>query len=128
MNQNKKKIKFTFGQMFMAVIVLLLAIGLVLNYLSLHNLTAKINEANNTYTKLSAENAALDQEILKQVNFSNIDQLAAEIGMVKVEPYQIQYVNIEGNDIMTSSKAEADQGGLVDNIVRSFSIVVEYLR
>lgn len=126
---SKNKIKLTFGQVFMAIIVLLLAAGLVLNYLSLHEVSADLQEATKTSEKLQTQNEALYREIEKQVNFSNIDELATDrLGMVKLESYQIRYVDIVEEDSMTAKQAESEKGGLMDTVIRSFSILVEYLK
>ena len=46
--------------------------------------------------------------------------------MVKVQNYQIRYVDIVEADSM--SAVQAEENGLMNNIVRSFSILVEYLK
>lgn len=123
------KVKISFGQVLMVIVVLALAAGLVLNYLSLHEVSADCIEANKTYEKLCAQEQALNRRIEEQVNFSNIDQLATErLGMVKLESYQIRYVNIVEADSMSAVQAKEDQNGLVNNIVRGFNILVEYLK
>ena len=123
----KTKFKLSFNQIFMVVVVLVLAAGLVINYLSLHEVSADLIEANKTYEKLVTQGEVLKHQIEQQVNFSNIDQLATErLGMVKVQNYQIRYVDIVEADSM--SAVQAEESGLMNNIVRSFSILVEYLK
>lgn len=123
----KTKFKLSFNQIFMVVVVLVLAAGLVINYLSLHEVSADLIEANKTYEKLVTQGEVLKHQIEQQVNFSNIDQLATErLGMVKVQNYQIRYVDIVEADSM--SAVQAEENGLMNNIVRSFSILVEYLK
>ena len=123
----KTKFKLSFNQIFMVVVVLVLAAGLVINYLSLHEVSADLIEANKTYEKLVTQGEVLKHQIEQQVNCSNIDQLATErLGMVKVQNYQIRYVDIVEADSM--SAVQAEENGLMNNIVRSFSILVEYLK
>ncbi len=124
---SKKRI--TFGQIFMVIVVLALSAGLVMNYLSLHEVSADLIKANETYEKMVNHGEALNRRIEEQVNFNNIDQLATErLGMVKLESYQIRYVDIVEADTMTAVQTEENQNGLMNNIVRSFSILVEYLK
>ena len=124
---SKKRI--TFGQIFMVIVVLALSAGLVMNYLSLHEVSADLIKANETYEKMVNHGEALNHRIEEQVNFNNIDQLATErLGMVKLESYQIRYVDIVEADTMTAVQTEENQNGLMNNIVRSFSILVEYLK
>ena len=123
----KTKFKLSFNQIFMVVVVLVLAAGLVINYLSLHEVSADLIEANKTYEKLVTQGEVLKHQIEQQVNFSNIDQLATErLGMVKVQNYQIRYVDIVEADSM--SAVQTEENGLMNNIVRSFSILLEYLK
>lgn len=113
----------------MGIVVFALAVGLVLNYLSLNKVSRDLRNANKEYEQLVNEEKTLNYEITKQVSFSNIEQLAGDrLGMVKVEPYQIQYINFNEEDSITAASLEEDNNGLVDNLVASFNILVEYLK
>lgn len=128
MKQNKKgKFHISFSGMLCGVVVIGLAIGLVINYLSLNEVSAELTAAKNTYETLSGQEKSLNYEIEKQVNFTNIDQLAARVGMVKLQPSQIQYIDIVQVDNMSARK-ELKDDTLVKNIVASFNILVEYLK
>lgn len=128
MKQNKKgKFHISLSGVLCGVVVIGLAIGLVINYLSLNEVSAKLTAAGNTYETLSGQEKSLNYEIEKQVNFTNIDQLAARVGMVKLQPSQIQYIDIEQADNMSVRKEQKDDT-LVKNIVASFNILVEYLK
>lgn len=125
--REKKKMRISFGGIVCGLVVVALAIGLIINYLSIHELSVQINRAETEYSRLVSEQKTLDFEIEQQVNFTNIDQLAAEIGMVKMQPYQIQYVDLVETDTMNAYKSDNDTG-LVQDIVASFNILVEYLK
>ncbi len=128
MQKTQKKFKISFGQVLMGVIVLALSIGLVLNYVSLNEVSAELSSATDRYEKLRSEEESLKYEITQQVNPENIEQLASELNMVKLEPYQIRYFDIVEADSMSTSLAEDEQNGLLDGIVYSFNILVEYLK
>ena len=124
------KIKLNIGQIILGVIVLALALGLVINQLTLNEVSAKLNSATKQYERLVSEGEELQRDIEEQVNFSNIDQLATErLNMVKLEPYQIQYIDVVESDSMSATLANEEQDeGLMDAIVYSFNILVEYLK
>ncbi len=123
------KIKLTFGRILAGIVVLALSIGLVLNYLTLNEVSAELNRATKEHEKLVSRGDSLGYQIEQQVGFNNIDELAGELGMVKLQSYQVQHVDIKENDTMTAAMADHDQNeGLVDNIVASFNILVEYLK
>ena len=128
MRKTQKKFKISFGQILMGVVVLALAIGLVLNYVSLNEVSAELSAAENRYEKLVSQGASLEYEIKQQVNSTNVEQLASELNMVKLEPYQIRYFDIVEADSMSTTLAEDEQNGLLDGIVYSFNILVEYLK
>lgn len=128
MQKSQMKIKLSFGQVLLGLVVLALAIGLVLNYVSLNEVSAKLTSANNQYEKLVSQGESLEYEIKQQVNSTNVDELASELNMVKLESYQVRYFDIVEADSMSTTLANDEQNGLLDGIVYSFNILVEYLK
>lgn len=128
MQKSQMKIKLSFGQVLLGLVVLALAIGLVLNYVSLNEVSAKLTSANNQYEKLVSQGESLEYEIKQQVNSTNVDELASELNMVKLESYQVRYFDIVEADSMSTTLADNEQNGLLDGIVYSFNILVEYLK
>lgn len=129
MGKKAGKIKITFKAVLGGFVVMALAIGLVFNYVSLNEVSAKLNAANNEYDQLVSREKALSYEIGQKVNFKNIEQLATErLGMVKLESYQVQHVDLVEADNMSVSGVEDNNGGLMNNIIASFNILVEYLK
>ena len=128
MQKSQMKIKLSFGQVLLGLVVLALAIGLVLNYVSLNEVSAKLTSANNQYEKLVSQGESLEYEIKQQVNSTNVDELASELNMVKLESYQVRYFDIVEADSMSTTLADDEQNGLLDGIVYSFNILVEYLK
>lgn len=128
MQKSQTKNKISFGQILLGFVVLALAIGLVLNYLSLNEVSAKLTNANNRYEKLVSQGESLEYEIKQQVNSTNVEQLAAGLNMVKLESYQVRYFDIVEADSMSTTLANDERNGLLDGIVYSFNILVEYLK
>ena len=127
-NKPSKKIHITLGGVLCGLIVVALSLGMIFNYLSLNEVSAKLCAANKKYDTLVGEEKALSFEVEKQVNFTNIDKLATErLGMVKLQPHQVQYVTLTEADTMTV-KENGNENALVSNLVASFNILVEYLK
>ena len=127
-NKSSKKIHITLGGVLCGLIVVALSLGMIFNYLSLNEVSAKLCAANKKYDTLVGEEKALSFEVEKQVNFTNIDKLATErLGMVKLQPHQVQYVTLTEADTMTV-KENGNENALVSNLVASFNILVEYLK
>ncbi len=128
MQKSQTKNKISFGQILLGLVVLALAIGLVLNYVSLNEVSAKLTNANNRYEKLVSQGESLEYEIKQQVNSTNVEELAAGLNMVKLESYQVRYFDIVEADSMSTTLANDERNGLLDGIVYSFNILVEYLK
>ncbi len=128
MQKSQTKNKISFGQILLGLVVLALAIGLVLNYVSLNEVSAKLSSATDQYEKLVSQGESLEYEIKQQVNSTNVDELAAGLNMVKLESYQVRYFDIVQADSMSTTLANDERNGLLDGIVYSFNILVEYLK
>ncbi len=128
MQKSKTKNRISFGQILLGLVVLAIAIGLVLNYVSLNEISAECSSLTKYYEKLVSQGESMEYEIKQQVNSTNIDQLAAELNMVKLESYQVRYFDIVEADSMSTTLADDERNGLLDGIVYSFNILVEYLK
>lgn len=129
MGKKVNKTRISFKAVLSGVMVMALAIGLVFNYLSLNEVSAKLNKATGEYEQLVSREQSLNYEIGQKVNFKNIEQLATDrLGMVKLESYQIQHVDLVEADNMSVYGTKEDNTGLMNNIIASFSILVEYLK
>jgi len=85
-----------------ALIVGLLVFSLFTR-MKISDTTDQINSADNTLSMLQAEQVKLNMEIESKVNLKTLEQTALEMGMQKIQKYQIKYV-----DLTVSDKTVAD--------------------
>lgn len=92
-----------------------------------HEMTNELSSLKKQYELLKNEEIQLNVKLDSKADLSVIEQIASDdLGMNKIEQYQIKYVNLESED-----KAEVialDEDGLFDGLFRNFSIILEYLR
>lgn len=75
--------------------------------------------------KLEDDKMRMDIELDSRVSMKAIDEyITDELGMVKVEKYQVNYVNLSEGDTMTV----ADNGGWWSEIRAFFTGIKEYFR
>lgn len=122
----KKKYLSPFSCIATAVCVILACF--VLNgYISLNELTLEAGNKKEELEQLESSNSVLALQINRKNSLGNIEQIATEqLGMVKLESYQIHTVNLAVDDSIEVVKPEDDKG-FFDGLVASFNILVEYL-
>ncbi len=129
----KKKTSWrpSFGGIMAGVVVLAMSLGLLINYVSLNEVSSALRKSKKTYEELVTESQIISQQLDTKISNEEIIRRAEEdLGMQKMESYQIQYVNLIEQDsiYLAKNEAEDDRAGLLDGIVASFNILVEYLR
>ena len=79
--------------------------------------------------ELAAENVSLTT---KRVNSMSMDEVEAyavnELGMVKLDNSQIEYVEVTNPDSVTVAKSGVSLDPVFAGLARSFSAIVEYIR
>lgn len=125
---NVKKIKYLSPYTtIVAIACVLLSVFLLFGNISLNELTLESGRNENTIKTLDSENEVLALKIEEKNSLDNIEEIATEqLGMVKLESYQIHTVNLAGDDSVEII-AEEKKDGFFDGIVASFNILLEYL-
>ncbi len=125
-----KKIKkryFSPFTVFATLIVVILISFVLYGNISLNELTIENSNKQKELAAVIDANEILRLEIERKNSLGNIEQIATEqLGMVKLQDYQIHTVNLESDDsveIVTSD----DKNNIFDGIVASFNILLEYL-
>jgi cell division protein FtsB len=73
------------------------------------------------------ENETLAAKIESKNSIANVEEIAVEqLGMIKLQEYQIHYVNLAEDDSVEIAD-ESEKGSFFDGIVASFNILLEYL-
>ncbi|MEG0770519.1 MAG: hypothetical protein RR436_01350 [Clostridia bacterium] len=110
--------------LFVAVVALL-SIKLY-NDASITELAYQKIEKTNTLSEMQNQLTKLNVDISKRANLKEIELRAkTELGLTKIEKYQIEYVNINVDNKITTYKNE--ENSIFSGIGRSFSTIMEFL-
>lgn len=125
---NKTKKKYFSPFTLCAAIACVILTAFVMNgYISLNELTLQASKKKKDLDALNSENSVLALQIDRKNSLGNIEQIATEqLGMVKLESFQIHTVNLAGDDSVKIIAEEKDNN-LFDGVVASFNILLEYL-
>lgn len=111
-------------------IALFLAIGgyLLYSHIALNEVSSDLLAAKADLTKLEGETGALQVSIESKNSMDEIERIATEeLGMVKIENYQIQTINLLTDDTVEIIKDEPKGNSWWDGVVAEFNIILEYL-
>ncbi len=106
---------------------ILLLVGLVCYQIycnaQYNELTTQVNNLKGEYEDLVNEQIQLNVQIDAMADLNNIEVIAAEMGMSKIQQHQIEYVNLGSEDRAEVIAVNDGFGGLF----RNFSMIWEYL-
>lgn len=111
-------------------LALFLAIGgyLLYSHIALNEVSSDLLAAKAELTKLEGETGALQVSIESKNSMDEIERIATEeLGMVKIENYQIQTINLLTDDTVEIIKDEPTNNSWWDGVVAEFNIILEYL-
>lgn len=125
---NKTKKKYFSPFTLCATIACVILAAFVMNgYISLNELTLQASKKKKELEALEGDNSVLALQIDRKNSLGNIEKIATEqLGMVKLESFQIHTVNLAGDDSVEIITEEKDND-LFDGVVSSFNILLEYL-
>ena len=101
-----------------APVILGLIIGNIYLRVQVNEVTAEINKVRTEYNRALAENVSLEMQVESAINYKNLEKLAKSLGMQKIEPYQINFVNLavsdkveitDGNDLVPLQKNNTEK-------------------
>lgn len=108
----------------LTVAVIVLAVYTVYSNMLLTKTKALITKSTAELTELQSENVYLDYQIESMVSLSNAEEYAAnELGLIKLDTAQIEYVNLEGSNRIVTQQAE----GLRGAVTSFFGTVMDWL-
>lgn len=111
-------------------LVLFMAVGgyLLYSHIALNEVSSDLLAAKSDLTKLEGETGALQVSIESKNSMDEIERIATEeLGMVKIENYQIQTINLLTDDTVEIIKDEPTGDSWWDGVVAEFNIILEYL-
>ena len=111
-------------------IALFLAMGgyLLYSHIALNEVSNELLAAKKELTGLEGEAGALQVSIDSKNSMDEIERIATEeLGMIKIENYQIQTINLLTDDTVEIIKDQPADDSWWDGVVQEFNILVEYL-
>ena len=106
--------------------ILTIIAAIIYNNVMLTELTADIEQAQGQYEQLKTEHRRMQVEIEGKLSLRSVEETAVnQLGMAKVEAYQIEYVDLGGEDRVVLAREQ--QPTLPDKIFEAFESVLEYL-
>lgn len=106
---------------------ILLLVGLVCYQIycnaQYNELTTQVNNLKSEYEDLVNEQIQLNVQIDAMAELDNIEAIATQMGMSKIQQHQIEYVNLGSEDKAEVIAVDDGLGGLF----RNFSMIWEYL-
>jgi cell division protein FtsL len=112
------------------VTALFLMIGgyLLYSHIALNEVSSNLLAAKANLTKLEGEAGTLQVSIDSKNSMDEIERIATEeLGMTKIENYQIQTINLLTDDTVEIIKDEPTDSSWWDGVVAEFNIILEYL-
>lgn len=111
----------------LAVVVVAFLFANIYSRVQLSETRYNITDAETTLTKLQSEETRLSAELDNKISIKNIETFAtAELGLSRMESYQVTYLNLATDDIIKEAK-QVDERSLEDKINDLFYDIVEYL-
>ncbi|MBS5704514.1 MAG: hypothetical protein KHW93_11885, partial [Butyricicoccus pullicaecorum] len=99
------------------------------NQMHLTRLTKEIGEQQAALDELQSEYVSLKTQQEQALSISYVEEYAQDtLGMVKMDPSQVEYIEMTNPEVTEVSNAGATLGDAVANLMRSFTAVLEYLR
>ena len=114
-----------------AILCMALIIGVTVSFIYSRAMLVEVNEQVNAANKqlkiLESEKTRLDMELESMVSLKNIEELAENMGLAKVEKYQVEYIDLSQGDKVVVSN-EAKSVSFFDQIWQSVQKIVSYLK
>ena len=124
-NQTKKRIS-PLTVLLSLVCVVLVAVTIT-SQITLNEKTIDNKNTEKELAQIIDENETLCAKIDSKNSIANVEEIAVgELGMIKLQEYQIHYVNLAQDDSVEIAD-ESDGRSFFDGIVASFNILLEYL-
>jgi uncharacterized protein HemX len=95
---SKRKPYFSAKLYAVSFVLMWAAVGAIFSRIQLTEITEKINQSTKELETLEGDELILRTKLEDKINAANVEEQAAELGMVKIRKYQVEYINISGKD------------------------------
>lgn len=104
------------------------SIVLIQGYSTANVLTKKISTLTNDLSVLQSQSISLNAQINQMFNLEYVEQYAvAELGMIKLDPNQIEQIHIQNKDIIETYETENKFKKVVETVQNIFINIWEYI-
>lgn len=125
----RKKQPLRFSTVAFTAVAIFTAICMLYCQMQLTELTASISSANENLDKLSAENVSLSSKRAHKMDLDEVEDYAVKnLGMVKMDTSQIEYIELTNPDNVTVFHPGMSFNKIVDNLTQGISQVWEYIQ
>lgn len=101
---------------------------IISNYVELTTLTTENSRLKDDLEALMDAEKTLQAKQEQVFNLEDIENTAKnELGMIKMDKSQVCYIEIQSPDKLSTAQADEEIPRIVENAIRGFNIVVEYL-
>ena len=116
-----------------AILSILAAVGasayILYCQMQLTQLTAEVSKQSDNLSEMQAENVSLTTKKMNSMDMTEVEQHAVDdLGMVKMDNSQIEYVELTRPDVVTVAHSEHSLENVVSGLTEWFSSIVEYIR
>jgi cell division protein FtsL len=120
----KKKSKLK-TKVFLGVVTFTVALSIVYRYAMVNKINTEVIALKNDLEEINILNAQLKLNAEKNINYEEIEKYAIQnLGMQKAQAYQIEYINIDKEDIVNNTVTNENKNKLKEvilNIVEFFN-------
>lgn len=97
--------------------------------MQLTQLSAEVSKQSDNLSEMQAENVSLTTKKMNSMDMTEVEQHAVnDLGMVKMDNSQIEYVELTRPDVVTVAHSEHSLENVVSGLTEWFSSIVEYIR
>lgn len=105
------------------------AVGTVVGYIQVTDLTKQVEEKNTQLAQLKSEYISLKTKKENSVDLSEVETYAENVlGLVKLDRSQEEYLELQKNDQVQVNEGSSGVEKLASSFVKSFSAILSFLR
>ena len=113
----------------MIAIVMAGAVGTVVGYIQVTDLTKKVEDKQAQRAQLESECTSLKAKKENSVDLSQVENYAENVlGLVKLDRSQEEYLELQKNDQVQVNEGSSGVEKLASSFVKSFSAILSFLR
>lgn len=113
----------------MIAIVMAGAVGTVVGYIQVTDLTKKVEDKQGQLAQLESECTSLKAKKENSVDLSQVENYAENVlGLVKLDRSQEEYLELQKNDQVQVNEGSSGVEKLASSFVKSFSAILSFLR